>query len=119
MTELFTTDAEVQSILASYLWRVPLSYGGLGVCMLMVSVCNALGLPLRALLISTLRLFLCYLPMLWLGSQLNGIPGLMTGALVGNLLAGIIAWQLYRAGMARLSAKSRQEPGEVTARNAG
>jgi len=119
VTGLFTTDAQVQSILASYLWRVPLSYGGLGVCMLMVSVCNALGLPLRALLISTLRLFLCYLPMLWLGSQLNGIPGLMTGALVGNLLAGIIAWQLYRAGMARLSAKSRQEPGEVTARNAG
>jgi putative MATE family efflux protein len=110
VTELFTTDAEVQSTLASYLWRVPLSYGGLGACMLMVSVCNALGLPLRALLISTLRLFLCYLPMLWLGSQLNGLPGLMTGALVGNFLAGIIAWQLYRAGMARLSAKADKNP---------
>lgn len=103
VTELFTTDAQVQNILASYLWRLPLSYGGLGACMLMVSVCNALGLPLRALLISTLRLFLCYLPMLWLGSQFNGVPGLLTGALAGNLLAGIIAWQLYRAGMARLA----------------
>ena len=107
VTELFTTDARVQEILASYLWRVPLSYGGLGACMLMVSVCNALGMPLWALLISTLRLFLCYLPLLWLGSQLNGIQGLMTGAFVGNLLAGIIAWQLYRAGMARLTAQTR------------
>lgn len=107
VTELFTTDAQVRDILASYLWRVPLSYGGLGVCMLMVSVCNALGLPLRALLISTLRLFLCYLPLLWLGSQLYGIEGLLSGVLAGNLLAGVIAWQLYRAGMARLAARTR------------
>ncbi len=70
--------------------------------MLMVSVNNALGLPLRALLISTLRLFACYLPLLWLGGQLNGLPGLMTGAMVGNLLAGTLAYLLYRQGMTHL-----------------
>ena len=74
----------------------------------MVSVCNALGLAMRALLVSTLRLFLCYLPLLWLGSQINGIFGLMSGALVGNLLAGVMAYGFYRAGMKRLQNSTRQ-----------
>src|SRR5690554_7333102 len=99
---LFSRDAGVQDILVSYLLRVPLSYSGLGVCILMVSVNNALGMPMRALLISTLRLFACYLPLLWIGGQVSGLTGLMTGALIGNLLAGAIAYSLYRQGMNRL-----------------
>ena len=102
VSTLFTRDAAVQEILVNYLLRVPLSYSGLGVCMLMVSVNNALGLPMRALLISTLRLFAWYLPMLWLGSQISGLTGLMSGALVGNLLAGTTAYLLYRQGMTHL-----------------
>ncbi|WP_148864998.1 MATE family efflux transporter [Marinobacter fonticola] len=102
VSELFTSDRAVTDILHSYLVRVPLSYSGLGVCMLMVSVCNALGLSLRALLISILRLFLCYLPFLWLGAQIDGINGLLTGALIGNLCAGAQAYLFYRQGMRRL-----------------
>lgn len=102
---LFSRDGDVQDILLSYLLRVPLSYSGLGVCMLMVSINNALGLPMRALLISTLRLFACYLPMLWLGAQVSGLTGLMTGALIGNLAAGLLAYSLYRQGMTRLRQK--------------
>ncbi|MGO1461523.1 MAG: MATE family efflux transporter [Oleiphilaceae bacterium] len=102
VSDLFSSDRQVQDLLGAYLVRVPLSYSGLGVCMLMVSICNALGLAMRALLVSTLRLFLCFLPMLWLGSQLNGIHGLMSGALVGNLFAGIMAYSFYRTGMKQL-----------------
>lgn len=104
ISELFSSDQQVQDVLAAYLIRVPLSYSGLGVCMLMVSACNALGLAMRALLISTLRLFLCFLPLLWLGSQMNGIHGLMSGALVGNLFAGLMAYRFYRLGMEKLRA---------------
>lgn len=104
VSDLFSSDQQVQEVLAAYLVRVPLSYSGLGVCMLMVSACNALGLAMRALLISTLRLFLCFLPLLWLGSQINGIDGLMSGALVGNLLAGLMAYRFYRLGMEKLRA---------------
>ncbi|MBE0487269.1 MAG: MATE family efflux transporter [Marinobacter sp.] len=105
VSTLFSRDGDVQDILLSYLLRVPLSYSGLGVCMLMVSINNALGLPMRALLISTLRLFACYLPMLWLGAQLSGLTGLMSGALAGNLAAGLMAYGLYRQGMTRLRHK--------------
>lgn len=103
VSELFTADRQVSDVLGDYLLRVPLSYSGLGVCMLMVSVNNALDLPMRALLISTLRLFACYLPLLWLGGQLGGLTGLMSGALAGNLLAGVMAYLLYRQGMVKLS----------------
>lgn len=102
VAQLFTSDAEVQEVLGNYLVRVPLSYSGLGVCMLMVSVCNALGLSLRALLVSTLRLFVCFLPLLWVGARLGDLTGLMSGALLGNLLAGTMAYTFYRAGMAKL-----------------
>ncbi|MDX5386215.1 MAG: MATE family efflux transporter [Alteromonadaceae bacterium] len=105
VSTLFSRDGDVQNILLSYLLRVPLSYSGLGVCMLMVSINNALGLPMRALLISTLRLFACYLPLLWLGAQVSGLTGLMTGALIGNLAAGLLAYSLYRQGMTRLRQK--------------
>ncbi len=104
VSELFSADASVTDILHSYLVRVPLSYSGLGVCMLMVSVCNALGLSMRALLISVLRLFACFLPFLWVGSQMGGIDGLLSGALIGNLLAGTQAYLFYRQGMRRLQA---------------
>ncbi|KAA1172900.1 MATE family efflux transporter [Marinobacter salinexigens] len=102
VSDLFSSDQYVQEVLGDYLVRVPLSYSGLGVCMLMVSICNALGLAMRALLVSTLRLFACYLPLLWLGSQFGELTGLMTGALIGNLLAGMMAYSFYRAGMAKL-----------------
>ncbi|SDM64749.1 putative efflux protein, MATE family [Franzmannia pantelleriensis] len=75
------------------------SYALLGVCMIVVSAGNALGWPLRAMLMSAARLFVCYLPCLWLGMLAGGLPGLAVGAAVGNLLAGGLAWQLYRARM--------------------
>lgn len=101
-SDVFTSDKAVSEVLTSYLTRVPLSYSGLGVCILMVSICNALGLSMRALVVSTLRLFACFLPFLWVGAELAGIPGLMTGALVGNLLAGGMAYAFYRQGMRKL-----------------
>ncbi len=105
LVPLVTDSQEVASILATYLHLVPLSFSALGVCMLMVSVSNALGMPLRALLISIVRLFACYLPMLWLGAQWAGMTGLLTGALIGNLLAGVVSWVIYRRGIRHLMAR--------------
>lgn len=88
-----------EAYLLSYMLWVPISYAALGVCMLMVSVCNALGMPMRAVWISTLRLFACYLPALWIGASLAEMSGLYIGVLIGNLAAGLLAWQLYKQGL--------------------
>ncbi|MEH6534300.1 MAG: MATE family efflux transporter [Photobacterium frigidiphilum] len=99
LAELLTSEESVRSVLLIHLTWVPISLGSLGICMLMVSICNALALPMRALLISGLRLFICFLPMLWIGIQLLGLNGLFIGAMVGNFAAGIMAWVLYQQGI--------------------
>jgi len=87
------------------------SYAALGVCMLVVSAGNALGWPMRAMLLSAARLFVFYLPCLWLGVTLmGGVTGLGLGAGVGNLLAGIGAYLLLRRTLSR---PKRSGKGEI------
>jgi len=97
---LLVETAPVQAYLTLLIRWLPPSYGLLGVCMLVVSASNALGWPMRAMLISFLRLFLCYLPLLWLGYQLGDFGGLALGAAFGNLLAGVMAWGFYQQALA-------------------
>ncbi|WP_394183062.1 MATE family efflux transporter [Marinomonas posidonica] len=99
---LMSRDTQVTSVLHLYLVLVPISLGSLGICMLMVSVSNALGKSYTALLISALRLFVFFLPCLWLGSQLAGLKGIFIGVLVGNLLAGVCAWFIYRRALVQV-----------------
>lgn len=101
-------DNTAETYLISYMLWVPISYAALGVCMLMVSVCNALGMPMRAVWISTCRLFVCYLPALWFGAWLADMNGLYIGVLAGNLAAGLISWQFYTVGMQYLRRLSTQ-----------
>jgi len=98
---LLVDTAPVQAYLTLLIRWLPPSYGLLGVCMLVVSASNALGWPMRAMLISFLRLFLCYLPLLWLGYQLGDFGGLALGAAFGNLLAGVMAWMFYQQALGK------------------
>lgn len=100
---LMTSDAEVTNVLEMHLMIVPISLGSLGVCMLMVSICNALGKSYTALTISALRLFLFFLPCLWIGAQMGGIKGLLIGACLGNIMAGIAAYITYRKTIHKLA----------------
>ena len=99
---LLTTDETVANVLQDYLWLVPLSYGALGICMIVVSVSNAMGMSARALVISIIRLLGCYLPALWLGSQIADVNGLFIGAMIGNFVAGIMSWLIYLNSYAKL-----------------
>lgn len=102
LSQLLSSSDDVAEIINRYLQWLPVSYGALGVCMVLVSVCNALGHAMRALAISSARLFACYLPLLWLGAWLGDLPGLFSGAMLGNLAAGAMAWFFYRRGMKQL-----------------
>ncbi|KAB1458290.1 MATE family efflux transporter [Vibrio panuliri] len=96
LARLMTSDIKVEQILDWHLMIVPFSLGPLGICMLMVSINNALGKSYTALTISALRLFAFFLPCLWVGSRLAGIEGIFWGALVGNIAAGTCAWLMYQ-----------------------
>ncbi|MFG6158285.1 MATE family efflux transporter [Halomonas sp. 1390] len=101
-------NPEVQDDLAILIRFLLPSYAALGVCMLVVSAGNALGWPLRAMLMSGARLFVFYLPCLWLGAWLGELMGLAMGAAIGNLLAGLAAWQVLR----RILASPRRQPSQ-------
>lgn len=96
-------DSQVSHFLRTWFVLVPISYGALGTCMIMVSVANAMSMPLRAVAISVLRLFACYLPALWAGSVVAGMTGVFAGVLLGNIAAGIVAWFMYKHAMQRIS----------------
>ena len=93
---LLTENTDMQQLLSFYLASVPLSYGALGVCMISVSACNAMGMPTFALIISMVRLFLCYLPAIWIGAHVFGLQGVFCGAMLGNFLSGITAWFIFK-----------------------
>ncbi|OXX32217.1 MATE family efflux transporter [Vibrio sp. V09_P4A23P171] len=99
LAALMTSEQSVESILHWHLMIVPISLGPLGICMLMVSVSNALAKSYTALTISALRLFVFFLPCLWVGAQIAALHGLFIGALVGNILAGLAAWVMYQRAL--------------------
>lgn len=105
LAALMTSEENVESILHWHLMVIPISLGPLGVCMLMVSVSNALAKSYVALTISALRLFAFFLPCLWVGAQMAAIHGLFVGALIGNVLAGFAAWFLYRHALRQIERK--------------
>lgn len=119
LSNLLSSDPAVSLLLKRYLWLVPISYGALGLSMILVSVCSAIGMPNLALLMSALRLLLCYLPLLWTGAELGGITGLFIGAMAGNICAGLISWQLYQHYFKRLEAQHNQLPGSYCTAEAG
>ncbi|MDA9557021.1 MATE family efflux transporter [Vibrio sp.] len=102
LSNLMSKEADVQSILSLHFAIVPLSLAPLGICILMVSLSNAIGRSYQALLLSILRLFVFFIPCLWIGSQVAQIQGLLIGAAVGNTLAGITAWIMFHSQLNKL-----------------
>ncbi|WP_089684700.1 MATE family efflux transporter [Billgrantia gudaonensis] len=96
VAQLLAGSPEVRDELALLIRFLLPSYAALGVCMIVVSAGNALGWPMRAMLMSGARLFAFYLPCLWLGSRLGGLTGLAAGAALGNLMAGVASWLVLR-----------------------
>ena len=111
LADVLSVNNEIENLLIYFLWIVPISYGALGVCMICVSACNAMGLPNSALIISILRLFGCYLPLIWLGSEMYGLLGIFIGASIGNFLSGIVSWFMFLKQYKKLSRISQFETG--------
>ena len=94
-------NAHIASILSLYILIIPFSYAFLGVCMLLVSASNAISRPMDGLNMSIARLFVCYLPCLYLGSIIGDLHGLMIGAAIGNILAGFMSLLMFRKAFYR------------------
>ena len=98
----FSEDPAVVALIRSFIWILPLGYGLQGIVILTNSSFNALHLPMRALGLSIIRLFVFYVPMAWLGGKMFGVLGVYSGALLANVLIAAIAFYWFRRTLAEL-----------------
>ena len=91
----FAKEQKVADIIVLFIWILPLGYGLQGVVILTNSSLNALHKPMMALALSIIRLFVCYVPLAYIGSRLYGLQGFFIGALIGNLIMAAISYKLF------------------------
>jgi len=95
IASIFSTEEKVAEIIVLFMWILPLGYGLQGIIILTNSSFNALHKPIVALILSIVRLFVCYVPIAYLGSYLYGLHGFFIGALLGNLVMAFVSYRLF------------------------
>ncbi len=95
IASVFAKEQEVADVIVLFIWILPLGYGLQGIVILTNSSFNALHKPMVALMLSVIRLFVCYVPLAYLGSYLYGLHGFLLGALMGNFIMAIISYRLF------------------------
>lgn len=105
ISHALTGNAEIAEIVGWYLMYIPASYALLGVCMLLVSASNAISRAMDGLKMSFARLFICYLPCMYIGSLVGDLTGLMIGAAIGNVFAGLLSAWMFRSAFAKSKMK--------------
>lgn len=92
VTGLFSDSEDIRETATLYLWLVSLGYGGHGITMSMNAAFNGMGRPLPAVVITSSRVLLLFLPLALLGRWLFDIKGLFAATSVCNLLLALLAW---------------------------
>jgi len=91
----FAKEQAVADIITLFIWILPLGYGLQGIIILTNSSFNALHKPMVALVLSIVRLFVCYVPAAYIGSLYFGLQGFFGGALLGNVIMASISYRLF------------------------
>ncbi len=88
---IFSDDPGVIKNIADYLRIMPLGYGFGGVCMLTVSIFNAINKPIKGILLNAIRFFVLYIPLAYLGFKIMDIKGIYFGLVLGSVIGGVIS----------------------------
>ena len=95
IADAFSKEESVADVIKMFIYILPLGYGLQGVIILTNSSFNALHKPMVALVLSIIRLFVCYLPLAYAGSHYYGLEGLFVGALLGNFVMAFISYYSF------------------------
>ena len=93
---LFSDEPAVQQTIVEFVRWLPLGYFGMGVVLCVNAALNSLQKTSNSMVLNAIRLFVFYVPGAFIGSYLGGYTGLLVGAALGNLIIGVIVWQLTR-----------------------
>ncbi len=89
---IFSNERQVLDTIVMFLLIVPLGYGMQGVTILTNSSFNAMHMPMSALALNCIRLFVFFVPIAFIGSHWFGLIGLFWGAVIANVIVGCIAY---------------------------
>jgi putative MATE family efflux protein len=95
IAKVFASEQSVAQQITLFLLIIPLGYGLQGIIILTNSSFNAMHKPLAALWLSVIRLFVCYVPMAFVGSSLYGLQGLFWGCVVANVFAAAVSYYWF------------------------
>ena len=96
LAEIFSGDKHVIEVSVLFLRIMPLGTCFYGSLIVFNTAFNAAHQTYKTMIISLVRVFLCYTPLAWLGGRLFDIPGLFTGAVLGNCVAAYIGWTVVK-----------------------
>lgn len=100
IASLFNPDSVVISTSATYLWIVPLGYGAQGGLRLSTIALTVLHKPLRSALITLVQAFILYIPLAYIGSQIFGLKGVFSAAVMSYLIAALVAYWWLKNSLA-------------------
>ena len=89
IARIFSDDPLVIAVTANYMKIVSLSYCFLGIMMICLSMMNGINKPMYAMLVTSTRMFVLYVPFAFLLSSLMGLNGIFWAAFGANILAGL------------------------------
>ncbi len=98
---LFNGSPAVVASSTDYLRTIPASYGLFGCALATSSLFNAVGTPLRAVLVVLSSAFGLAVPLAYLGSSWAGFSGLLWGVAAANAGVGVLAWSYARLWLRR------------------
>lgn len=100
IANIFTDEPKVAATIVLFLVIVPLGYGLQGVTILTNSSFNAIHMPMSALSLNGMRLFVFFVPFSFIGSYWFDLPGLFWAAVLANLTVGCIAFIWFKTILA-------------------
>ncbi len=95
IADAFAKEQAVAEVIKLFIYILPLGYGLQGIIILTNSSLNALHKPMLALVLSVIRLFICYVPLAYLGSYFYQLQGFFIGALCGNIVMALISYRMF------------------------
>jgi len=93
---IFNKNPEVVATTSLYLIIVSVSYGFQGVLFISSSAFNALNKPIPSATLMTMRTFLLYVPLAFIGAYFFKIKGIFTAAAIANITSGTLAFLWLR-----------------------
>ena len=92
LAHAFASDEGVAEKIASYLLIISTSLAGYGVIVVAAACCNAVGYPLRGVMIFGTRMVVLYVPLSWLASRWFDVTTVFWAMWLTNICAGVVAW---------------------------